>query len=280
MPFSSTTVHSTHAAPDATATPAPTSSVYPAPSRWLALGAAAVLVIGSMLFLYGGRAHPAISVALGAGPEDFFRAFAEEVLHTHGWHAMHMLILIGPLCWAVGAPALLDSVNPRAYVWTTTARSALLLSGALWAVAFVLDGFGAPVYASAITGSDSSRIDAGVLSAFQANAIMMSRLGLVSWVAGGVGMAVLGATLLSPAVRTPWRAIVGVAGIVIGAWPLLAALEGEYAGGPFTSRFWMMNAIAVGAWYIALASCAFSSRLAAVGVSTAAHSTLPPRPAS
>lgn len=51
--------------------------------------------------------------------------------------------------------------------------------------------------------------------------------------------------------------MVGVSGILIGAWPLLAALEGEYAGGPFVSSFWMVNALVVAIWYIALATCAF-----------------------
>ncbi|MDQ3698671.1 MAG: hypothetical protein M3373_11710 [Gemmatimonadota bacterium] len=230
-------------------------------ARGLAWGAAVILILGSLLFLSGGRAHPAISVAIGAGPDDFFRAFAEKVQHTGGWHAMHMLILIGPLCWAIAAPALLDAIHPAARGLTSVARSALLLSGALWAVAFVLDGFGAPVYANALTAAGSSSIDAGVLASFQANAIMMSRLGLVSWVAGGLGIVILGGSLLAPIVRTPWRVAVGVSGILIGAWPLIAAVEGEYAGGPFTSQYWMENALAVGVWYFALASCGLRSRL-------------------
>jgi hypothetical protein len=245
---------------------APVASIAPGPGvgerdRALAWGAALVLALGSLLVLYGGRSHPAISVAAGADLPEFIRAFAETVRHTHGWHGMHMLILIGPLCWAVGAPALLDALHPAARGWTSAARSALLLSGALWAVAFVLDGFGAPAYAHALTGE--SAIDAGLLTSFQANALMMSRLGLVSWIAGGLGMVVLGASLLAPAVRTPWRTMVGASGVVIGAWPLLAALEGEYAGGPFTSAFWMLNALVAALWYVALATCVFRKSAAA-----------------
>ncbi len=241
------------------------SAVSPTPDRALAWGAAIVLIIGSLLFLYGGRAHPAISATIGAGADEFFRAFADTVRRSHGWHAMHMLILVGPLCWAVAAPALLDAVHPAARALTSAARAALLLSGALWAVAFVLDGFGAPVYANAIPGPGSPSFDGGVLTSFQANAMMMSRLGLVSWVVGGLGMVVLGGSLLAPRVRTAWRIAIGVSGIVIGAWPLLAALEGEYAGGPFTSRYWLANALAVAVWYIVLATCTFrrGSRLTA-----------------
>ena len=226
-----------------------------ASSRALGWGAAFVLVLGSVLFLTGGRAHPGIGAVASAGGEGFFQAFAEKVRQTHDWHAMHMLILVGPLCWAVAAPALLDALRPEARALVSPARSALLLAGALWAVAFVLDGFGAPVYAAALTAA-APAADAAVLTSFAATAVMMSRLGLVSWVLGGLGITVLGGMLLERRVRTPWRIAVGASGIAIGAWPLLAALEGEYAAGPFTSRFWLANALAVGLWYIGLATCA------------------------
>ncbi len=229
-------------------------------ARTLAWGAALVLIAGSLLFLAGGRGHPAISAALGATPEDFMREFAEKVRHTADWHAMHMMILVGPLCWAVAAPALVDALRPALRGVTSAARSALVLSASLWAVAFVLDGYGAPVYASAMGTNASPDDSAGLLTIFQANAIMMSRLGLVSWVAGGAGIALLGLSLLAPGERTVWRTTVAVSGLALGAWPMLAALEGEYSGGPFTSSFWMMNALAVGLWYVALASCVFGRR--------------------
>lgn len=249
------------ATPEAPASPALRAAHVPADSiDWVAWAAAFFLVLGSVVFLAGGRVHPAIGATAGGGPDDFFRAFAAKVVHTHGWHAMHMLILIGPLCWAVGAPTLVDGIASGARSLTSAARSALGLSAALWAVAFVLDGFGAPVYASAIEAGDGSAATAGAMTSFQANAIMMSRLGLVSWVAGGLGMAMLGGELLSPGVRTRWRVAVGLMGIMIGAWPLLAALQGEYAGGPFTSQYWRLNAIVVSAWHVALASCAFGGR--------------------
>jgi hypothetical protein len=69
-------------------------------------------------------------------------------------------------------------------------------------------------------------------------------------------MAILGGSLLVHGVRTRWRLVVAVTGLVIGFWPLMAALQGEYAGGPFTSRFWMANALAAALWYVALAPCA------------------------
>ena len=228
-------------------------------NRAAAWGFGLLVIAGSILFLAGGRAHPAIGAGAGDGAEAFFRTFAETVHRTHDWHGMHMLILVGPLFWAVAAPGLLDAIRPGLLI--SAGRSALLLSAALWAMAFVQDGFGAPVYAEAIVRAAPPETALGLTTSFQANAIMMSRLGLVSWVAGGLGMAALGGSLLLPGVRTLWRGVVGVSGIVIGAWPLLAALEGEYAGGPFVSSFWMANALVVAIWYIALATCASGRRL-------------------
>jgi len=230
----------------------------PNPNRALAQGAAAALILGSLLFLTGGRSHPAINAAIGANPAEFFHAFATKVHETDGWHAMHLLILVGPLIWAVAAPALLDALRPAAHEITSVARSLLLLAGALWAGAFVLDGFAAPVYAKAIMASGAPGDSAATLVAFEAQAVIMSRLGLIGWVAAGLGMAVLGGSLLGRDIRTPGRILIGAAGMLIGAWPLAAALEGEYAAGPFTSRFWMLNALAAGLWFIALAACAFT----------------------
>ncbi|HJU91280.1 MAG TPA: hypothetical protein VJ672_17980 [Gemmatimonadaceae bacterium] len=224
--------------------------------RAIAWTAALFLIVGSLLFLAGGRAHPVISSALGGDASQFFVAFAAKVRSTHDWHAMHMMILVGPLFWALAAPTLLDVLRAEARVLAAVARSALVLSAALWAVAFVLDGFGAPVYAAAM--ADMSRQDmTATITDFAANAIVMSRLGLLSLVVGGIGIVVIGVALLGSELRTPWRIVVGASGILIGIWPLFAALQGEYAGGPFTSEYWRVNAIAIAAWFVGFGACAF-----------------------
>jgi len=225
--------------------------------RARAFGAALVVIVGSVLFLAGGRQHPSINAGLGATADEFFRAFADKIQHTHGWHEMHLMILVGPLCWAVAAPALLDVLRPAARPVTSIARSLLLLAGALWAVAFVLDGFAAPIFAEAIANAATPEIASSVLVSFRAEAVTMSRLGLLSWIMSGLAIVILGGSLLARDVRTPWRAVVGLSGIVLGAWPLLATMQGEYAAGPFTSRFWMINALSAGLWFISLGSCAF-----------------------
>jgi len=128
----------------------------------LAWGAALVLVAGSLLFLDGGRTHPAINASLGAGADAFFHGFKVIVLSDCVESGMHLRILVGPLCWAVAAPALLDAIRPGARALGSAARAALVLAGALWAVAFVLDGFGAPVYAQfldQIRASDPQQLE-------------------------------------------------------------------------------------------------------------------------
>ena len=225
--------------------------------RLIPAAGAACLLAGSLLFLLGGRLHPGISSALGSTPDAFFRAFAHEVAHTRGWTGMHMRILVGPVLWAIGASLLLEKLTSASPRLESTARGALFFSAGLWAVAFALDGFGAPVLASGIVDQASPELLESALLAFQANAVVMSRLGLVSWVVGGAGIVLVSAVLLSAGARTAWRSVVGVLGIAVGTWPLIAALAGPYAAGPFTSAFWLPNAVAVGAWYVALASCAY-----------------------
>ena len=50
-----------------------------------------------------------------------------------------------------------------------------------------------------------------------------------------------------------WRSLVGYAGLLVGAWPLLATVLGEFYPGPFTSTRWMMTALSLGVWFLALA---------------------------
>jgi hypothetical protein len=154
---------------------------------------------------------------------------------------------------------LLDSLRPDAGRQVAVARSAVLIAAMLWAVAFVLDGFGAPVYAEALAGA-APEASGSLLTSFAANAVMMSRLGLLSWVAGGLGMVMAGGLLLGRRARTHWRIAVGATGILLGAWPLAAALAGEYSAGPFTSSYWMPNALAVGLWHMAFATCVVRRR--------------------
>src|SRR5687768_13607499 len=133
--------------------PAPTMTTNSRFTRLQAFLPAALLIGGSLAFLGGGRLHPVVSPATLGGPygsEAFYRGFAHEMIHTPGWEQMHMLILLGPVLWALGAAAMTRLLPGRVAVLGEVAHSALLLAAGSWALAFVLDGYIGPAYARVI----------------------------------------------------------------------------------------------------------------------------------
>src|SRR5918997_6452377 len=95
---------------------------------------AALLALGSAVFLGAGRLHPRIGPALGpAGSDQFFRAFAAEIVHVHNWETMHTLILAGPVLWALAAFGVARLAAARASALGDVGKGALLLGAAFWA---------------------------------------------------------------------------------------------------------------------------------------------------
>ena len=45
--------------------------------------------------------------------------------------------------------------------------------------------------------------------------------------------------------------MIGAWGVVVGVWPIVAALNGEFDPGPFTSPLWNVTAIASAFWFAA-----------------------------
>src|SRR5688572_24052632 len=134
-----------------------------------------LLIAGSLAFAGGGRHHPIISTStLGAfGTEQFYRAFAHEMLHTPGWQQMHMLILVGPVLWALGAAAVVRLLPPRVAAFGEVGRAALLLAAGAWALAFILDGFVGPQYARIIAATEPGSVTA-VMQAFGISQLTMA----------------------------------------------------------------------------------------------------------
>jgi hypothetical protein len=93
-----------------------------------------------------------------------------------------------------------------------------------------------------------------LLTGFGMNQTVIVRLGLVSWVLQGFAV-ILYSTGLLASRHLSWRSAVGVAGILIGVWPLVAALNGEFNPGPFISELWKPTALVTAAWYILLGVC-------------------------
>jgi len=211
-----------------------------------------LLVAGSALFLGAGRHHPQINASLGeVGSPQFYRAFAAHMLHMPNWGSVHLGILLGPVLWALAASGAARLLPRRTTSLGDVARSALLLAAGLWSVAFVLDGFVGPKLAGAIASAGTAA-DAEAIRAFSANQLTMARLGMLSIVLVGTAMLALGAALLVDARARSWRSIVGALGVIGGAWPLVAALRGEFYPGPFTSPWWTITALTIGLWFLLL----------------------------
>jgi hypothetical protein len=163
---------------------------------------------------------------------------------------MHTLILLGPVLWAIGAVGAARLLPPRTSVLGDVAAGALLLGGAFWAVGFVLDGFVTPVHARTVAAAGIGA-DATALAAFRVTQLTMARLGMFSVALVGAAIVGFGAALLRGTRAPVWRTVVGVAGLLIGGWPILATLRGEFSPGPFTSPYWMMTALSLGVWFLA-----------------------------
>lgn len=210
---------------------------------------ALLFIAGSGLFIGAGGQHPRINASLGeVGSPQFYRAFAAHMLQMSNWGSVHLGILLGPVLWALAASGTARLLPARTASLGDLARSALMLSAALWSVAFVLDGFAGPKFASAIVAAGVSA-DADAIRAFSVNQLTMARLGMLSIVLVAVSMLAFGGAILVGIPRRSWRTAVGALGVIAGSSPLIAAARGEFDPGPFTSPWWTITALSIGVWF-------------------------------
>lgn len=213
---------------------------------------ALLLVAGTLIFLGAGRHHPIIDATLGRpGSDEYFRSFAGHMLQMPNWESMHLGILVGPLLWTLGVAGIARVVSSAATPLADVGKVALMLGASLWAVAFVLDGFVGPRLAQAIAAAGVGA-DALAIKTFSTNQYMMARLGMLSVVLIGASIFVISAAMILESRLRSWRAVVGGLGILVGAWPLIAAARGEFWPGPFTSPYWTATAISLGIWFLLL----------------------------
>lgn len=220
------------------------------PAAW---GSSALLVVGSALFIAGGAQHPRASTDFGPlGSDQFWHSFAAHITHHPNWIAIHVLILLGPILWALGVPARQGAANERSHDAAETlehlARRSILLGAMLWTVAFVIDGFVAVQTATSIAAASTTELP-GLLAVFRFHQHTMARLGLIAWVLIGLTMALYGASAIIRARAFGARPLIGAWGVVVGLWPIVAALTGEFDPGPFTSRLWNVTALASAFWF-------------------------------
>jgi hypothetical protein len=210
-----------------------------------------LLLAGSLVFLNGGRSHPHVGASMGpVGSPEFYLHFAQAIVSTPGWVSMHAMILIGPVMWALATPAIRSAMPENGSSLWGIAQVALVMSATLWAVTFVFDGLAAPVFAETVVAA--GRADPFMLASFRANQVTVIKTGLISWILNGIAIVLFSIGLLSVQGKSYLRIAVGALGILIGLWPIVAAMTGEFMPGPFTSDLWKETALATAFWYVAL----------------------------
>src|SRR5688500_16519557 len=92
-----------------------------------------LLAACSLIFVGGGRLHPHVGSAIGPlGSADYFVHFAQTIMTTPGWVPMHVMILVGPVLWALASPAIRASLPQAGAPLWGIAQAALTISAALW----------------------------------------------------------------------------------------------------------------------------------------------------
>jgi hypothetical protein len=214
----------------------------------------ALLLLGAVVFLWGGVQHPPTDPSIGAiGSDEYFRNFVREVVQHHAWERIHTAILVGPLCWALGGIGVSRALRQRGETsFSALGAVALAMGATAWAVTFVFDGFAALRYAEAISGNSYGDVTP-LIAALRANQVVVIRLGLVSLLLIGMGMAAFGASMLGAVRRSgPVLWLLGVSGVLIGSWPAVAWATGVFEPGPFTSRWWKHTALLTAAWFMSV----------------------------
>jgi len=215
---------------------------------------AILLFVGGIVFIWGGSQHPPTDARLGAvGSEEFFRNFVRHIVEHGNWQSIHTGILAGPLCWALGGVGASLMLRQRGEIhFSVLAAVALAMGATAWAVTFVFDGFVALRHAQAIAANPPGDMTA-LLIAFQANQVVVIRLGLMSWILIALGVAAFGGSILATAPRPRIATqLIGATGILLGAWPIVAWALGIFDPGPFTSRWWPPTALLTTAWFMAM----------------------------
>ena len=218
---------------------------------------AVLIITGVVVFLWGGAQHPATDDSLGAvGTEEYFEAFAGHVATSDRWQVIHTGILAGPLLWALGLLAIARRTHGHeSDSWSQLGVHSMTMGAIGWSIVFVLDGFVAPLNAAAVL--DGGTIAA--VNAFRTNQEIVIRLGLVSWLLIGVGIAATSVAMLTHARRRRTRVALATVGLVVGLWPIAAWVTGEFVPGPFTSALWTATAVLTSLWFLASATAVIVS---------------------
>jgi hypothetical protein len=219
----------------------------------------AFLILGSMVFLWGGSQHP--HIRQGAGDLEYFQGFAHRIVHHPNWEGIHSGILAGPVLWLLGMVALCGLLRRADETrWSGLGLTALTLAAACWSVTFVFDGFVVPNLAKSLLDATDPAQAALALAGMRANQTVVIRLGLVSWIVLGIATAAFSIALAAaPIVRGAVRWPLVALGLILGVWPAVAAVS-VFQPGPFVSPLWNPTAILTAFWYLAVGVLVMSTK--------------------
>ena len=225
--------------------------------RFFSILCGLLLIIGGVILNWSGSGHPSTDFDLpGNEPVviEYWRAFAEVVVQRTDWSAMHTGILVGPVLWALGAVGAGQMLRARGERdFSSLGSLALAMGGVLWVVTFVFDGIIAVDHAETVVASGPAEL-AVAIAPLRAAEHATLRLGLVAWILIGVGVAAFAYSLIvSSKLSHPMlRWGLGVSGILLGLWPLVAMATGLFLPGPFTSPLWLPTVVLTSVWFSGL----------------------------
>jgi hypothetical protein len=58
--------------------------------------------------------------------------------------------------------------------------------------------------------------------------------------------------LSTPISRRGLNLVLGLTGLLLGIWPMIAWLSGTFSPGPFISRWWILTALTTALWYMTI----------------------------
>lgn len=231
------------------------------PGRLFLIFSGLLVIVGALLYMQGGRQHPMISEKMGKfGSDAFFWEFAKMMVYDHKWMHYHQQMLIAPTLWTLGAfsvVVLTRELGERR--WTPLGFVALSMGSVLWIVTYIYDGLVSPEIGRALLASQGDKtLTAAITQTFASGQWFTIRVSLWGWMLIAAGTAALSIGMFTIARSYPWSVsrvqmlLLGVVGLVLGVWSLVAFLAGAYSPGPMVSDWWLPASIATQAWYLTL----------------------------
>lgn len=233
------------------------------PGRLFMVFSGLLVAVGAVVGMNGGHRHPTISQNMGHfGTDTFFVNFAKMmVVDESGWMQLHTKIMISPLLTCLGAFVIvLLAHRVGESQWTPLGFVMLAMGAVMWVVLYIYDGFVSPVTAHALLDAQGNpSLAAAISQTFGSGQWFTIRLSLFAWMLTAMGTAALSVGLMALAKSFSRGAlrifarVLGVVGLALGAYSLIAWIAGAYSPGPMADETWWLPAdITTLVWYVLL----------------------------